>query len=82
MLLLSVRLTGLEGHQRDDKFSQSERKMERGERYMYGLGKRMTGRNNNQTDEGGETGTERGEIVQREKKIAIIKVCFDWLMQI
>ncbi len=45
---------------------------------MYGLGKRMTGRNNNQTDEGGETGTERND----KKKIAIIKVCFDWLMQI
>lgn len=35
--------------------------MERGERCIYGLGKQMTGRNNNQTDEGGETGTERGE---------------------
>jgi len=28
---------------------------------MYGLGKQMTGRNNNQTDEGGKTGTEKGE---------------------
>lgn len=41
--------------------------MERGERCMYGLGKQLTGRNNNQTDEGGEAGTEREEMLQRER---------------
>lgn len=38
---------------------------------MYGLGNQMTGRNNNQTDEGGETGTEKGEsvyVTERQKK--------------
>ncbi len=51
--------------------------MERGERCMYGLGKRMTGRNMwEMTDEGGETGTERGEIVQREKKNSYHKSMF------